>query len=42
MSAAASVDAIFEGFPTPSLPKNLVKPDYVAIKETLQLLKFNS
>ena len=38
MPTAASVDATFEGFSTPSLPKQSDNPDYAAIKETHQIL----
>ena len=39
---ASVVDARVEGFPTPSLPKHSGKPDYVAIKDTHQLLTTNA
>ena len=42
MPSTASVDAIFEGLPTPELPKYSVKPNYVAIEEDHQLLIANS
>ena len=37
-SAAATVNAIVEGFPTPSLPNNSENIDYAVIKDTHQLL----
>ena len=38
MPTASAVDNKLEGFPTPSPPKHLGKPDYAIIKETYQLL----
>ena len=38
MTTTSSFDAIFEGFPTTSLPKHAGKPDYAAIKKFQQLL----
>ena len=42
MPTAAAVNAIVEGFSTPSLPKHSGNPDYAAIKETHQLLTLNA
>ena len=42
MLTASAVDATVEGFPTPSLPMHIGKPDYAAIKETHQLLTAKS
>ena len=41
MPNESAVDAIVEGFPTPSLPKHSYKTDYSAIKDTHQLLTAN-
>ena len=41
MSTASSYDATVKGFPTPSLPKHAVKPDYAEIKEVHQLFMEN-